>query len=137
MAEFVEIEQLINRYFNALDRRDHAALLDCLTEDVDWRMRGDRIGRAQVAQALAERPDNFMVRHLITNLEIRDASAFFLLVVIGVFSEQRQTAPYSLVPPNHVHGPVIADCNAQFRDTSEGLKMSRLTGSVVFNSSAS
>jgi ketosteroid isomerase-like protein len=129
--DFYGAQQLINGYFNALDRRDYDAVLDLLTDDVDWRLNGSRSGRAEVAQALSARPENFAVRHFVSNLEVTGGDVFFLLMVIGYFTGDEETAPYSL-GTKETHGPIIGDMQAQLVQTADGLKISQLTSDVVF-----
>lgn len=130
--DFGEVQQLINEYFNALDRRDYELLVNCLAEDVDWRLRGDRSGRDQVIEALSDRPENFDVRHFVTNLQITGSRAFFILTVLGYFRGDEENAPYVLDGSDRVHGPMIADINITLVRTAEGIKIKQMLSSLIF-----
>jgi len=95
--EFAETQLQINRYFNALDRRDYPTLLDCLTDDVYWRVSSERAGRDDVALAMEERPANAVVRHLATNLDVSivegEIDVFFLLITFAYFTKDGDTVP--------------------------------------------
>ena len=131
IQSFTEVQLMLNRYFNALDSRDYPTLLDCLTDDVDWKVSSVRSGRADVAQAMEERPANAVVRHLVTNLDLRaegdELSAFFLLSTFVHFTVEGDALPYPIAPP-----VIVADMRAKIVSTPDGPKMRQLLASIIF-----
>lgn len=126
-----EVGQVVHRYWNAIDRSDYPTVLELLSEEVDWRVSSNRSGRAEVAQALAQRPADRIVRHLITNLSVNAArgecEAFFLITAFAAKVQSGDTGA------RHVSGPaVIADVSASFTRIDGALKISRLVTTRVF-----
>jgi hypothetical protein len=126
-----DVQQLIFKYWNALDRRDYPKLLSLLTDDVDWRLSSNRSGRQAVAEALDERAPNLVVRHLIDNLVVEDSEdgyeAVFVLTAFAHFAGPAEAGPYPTAPPG-----VLCDITASVASTPEGLRIRRMVSSDVF-----
>lgn len=62
------LEQLVLRFWRALDRRDYAAMLAMLTDDASWLREEWLVGQEAIGQSLEARPSDLQVRHLVTNI---------------------------------------------------------------------
>lgn len=71
-----DIEAVVVGFCMALDRSDYDAVLDFVTDDIEWvRPSGTVCGRAEVRQALEARPKSRITRHLVTNIGLVPNSA--------------------------------------------------------------
>ena len=62
--------------FDCLDERRYGELVSLMTEDAIWHRQGQSLrGHAQILAALAQRSPTQRIRHLVTNLLVRAASA--------------------------------------------------------------
>ncbi|KXU29421.1 hypothetical protein A0J57_18595 [Sphingobium sp. 22B] len=131
MTDHGAAQQLILRYWNALDRRDYPAMLDLLTEDVEWKVSAMCEGRAAVAAELEKRPSNMVVRHIISNIVVDDApegqEVFFLLTAFGRLTEDGDKPPYPLELPQ-----ILGDIRATVVERDGQLRISRIAASPVF-----
>ena len=129
--DYPAVQQLIYGYWNAMDRRDYPAVLDCLTDDVEWRASSSCEGRAAVAKALEQRPANLVVRHFISNLVVEGGDdrreAFFLIAAFARVVDDGDVAPYPTDAPQ-----VIGDVRATVVATPHGPKIAKLAASVIF-----
>lgn len=129
VSDFSEVQALINSYFNAMDRRDFPAALDCLTEDVDWRVSANRSGRDEVAATLRDFPGNFVSRHLVSNLEIAggtEIEAFFVVQTFVHFLNDGDATPYPISPPS-----ALTDVEATVVRTDDGPRIKRIAVSTI------
>lgn len=130
-SRYADVQQLISQYFHGLDNRDFPAMLNCLTEDVDWRVSSVRSGRDDVAKAMEERPTDFEVRHLITNLFIdtneSSINAKFLITTFAHFLKEGDEVPFPMTPPL-----ILADVATEIVETDQGLKFKSFIASILF-----
>jgi hypothetical protein len=96
----VAIQSLVNRLWNRLDRRDYEAVVQCFLPEGRW-FRGQWCeGREAIMASLMQRPDNLVVRHLITNLELEeqqgDYHIFLFATAIARYVTAEERPPYAL-----------------------------------------
>ena len=63
--------QTVNKFYNALDQRQYDVLVNCFTEDGVWKRQGKELeGREKIMEAMEDRSENLVIRHVVTNIEV-------------------------------------------------------------------
>ncbi len=129
-AQFSAAEELIVRYWRALDRSDYPAVLDCLAEDVDWRVSEPCRGRAEVAAVLQRRPLARVTRHVVTNMLIEPRSggcaASYVLMAFAHQSEG-EDRPHPISCPS-----ILADMDVEMESVGADWRMTKMAADVIF-----
>lgn len=94
-------------FYQALDRSDYPACLDCFAPDGSWmRLGKDHVGHEAVARVLEERPAALMVRHLLTNLVARPGADGTAEVSAYVTVHTHKFESGTVTPPGPVKQPI-------------------------------
>ena len=86
-----ENRETVDRYMDGFRRGDHAAILSCLTEDVEWRIPGAFHARGRAAFDAHIEDEAFVRRPEITVERVTEASD--VLVAEGAVRTQRRDGP--------------------------------------------
>jgi hypothetical protein len=128
---YLAIQVLVNTLWNALDRRDYEAVAECFHPQGRW-FRGTWCeGRAQIRASLLRRPDNLVVRHLITNLEVTEHEAeyriFLFATAIAKYIGAEEQPPYALERPS-----LVAEMTGKVRFEQSTPLIHELTARSIF-----
>ena len=99
-----DCEQVLTRFINHLDAREHDAVAALMAPDGVWhRPNGPLVGPAQVRAALAMRPEQHTIRHVISNIVVdplsEDEAMAVTYLTVYRCEGTRVGAPMKLVGP--------------------------------------
>ncbi len=64
--------QVVTRFYNSLDAGRYDELVDLFAEDGTWKRQGEVLeGRDAIMAAMQDREEGMVIRHCVTNLDIR------------------------------------------------------------------
>jgi hypothetical protein len=144
MSDTLALETLglLSEFWDSLDRGDADHVISFLTEDVDWalasglkgQVSADNVtrlkGKVAVAGSLKDRPDNLVVRHLVSNVVVRprdgDLDVTFVMTVFGLLAAPGATVPYP------TPSPLLVDGKATLIKAGGKLLISRLSVDWLF-----
>ncbi len=123
----------VTAFFVQLDARDHDKQWDQMTSDGCWDRGGKQLNsRKAFLAAMAERPRDLTIRHMISNLLVDVASdgtsavATFNLIVYRYLAD-RGDKPAPMSPPS-----AIAAFTAQMRPEAGRWRIAHLGGETLF-----
>jgi hypothetical protein len=135
MHVLLALEQLVFRFWRALDHRNYGEMLNMMAEECRW-VRGRVLeGKAQIGHELEARPSDMDIRHLVSNFvtdELDDRLAARYTIV--AFSAKRlagQEGPLKSRPPT-----LLADIDMRFSRAGEGFLILNIEPVVVFRDDA-
>lgn len=131
----LDAARAVTAFFAMLDARDHGKQWDQMTSDGIWDRAGSRLdSRQKFLAAMAERPRDLTIRHMISNLLVtvapdgKTAAATFNLLVY-VFIGDRGAKPAPLEKPS-----AISAFRAQCRPENGEWRIAHMDGETLFKS---
>lgn len=136
LLDIVAVQDLLHRFWGALDDRDYDVLVAQMTPDCEWQRAGHlHHGRDEVLTAMRARPINLAIRHVITNLRVdavdNGLRARGLLTAYMHNFADGEAGPYPGSPP-----AFVADTTAFCVKGNGGYLIDKLTAALVFRSAA-
>lgn len=126
-----ELQQIIYKYWSAVERYQYDDALALLSEDVEFDLGAGLRGREAVAAALSKRPTTAFVRHLVSNVIVEEAAgtirASYILTSFGLVAREGENPPFPSAPPE-----VVADGEIVIDTQGERPLITRLSGRPLF-----
>lgn len=128
-------QDLIYRFWHALDHRRIEEVMSYLTPDARWQRERWCEGEADIRAALEARPPELRIRHVITNIHIDEVPGGFLarLLMVPQFAMayNEDKAPFEAPPL-----AMIGDLTVKIENTDCALAISEIACSPVFQAAA-
>ena len=97
--------QVVTRFYNSLDAGRYDELVDLFAEDGTWKRQGEVLeGRDAIMAAMQDREEGMVIRHCVTNLDIRvldedNAESAEYVTIYRHISEEKLDGPAPLEGP--------------------------------------
>jgi hypothetical protein len=135
LNDYLDIQQNLVGFWQAMDRADYDALLAQLTDDVRWKRDRWREGKADVLQSLEQRASLLVSRHCMTNLRIApNGNGYDCSYGLIIFGHNRtletEQAPYVTA------GPRMGDWSSKIVKRNSAWLTREISATLIFERGA-
>jgi hypothetical protein len=131
LDDYLEIQQYLTHFWQAMDRADYDEVLSGLTEDARWLRDRWREGKADILESLIRRAPLLVSRHCVVNLAVSPRQhgydcVYGLIIFSHTRTMETEAAPYV------TSGPRMGDWHARLVNQDGRWLAQEITAALIF-----